>query len=323
MRWPGFARITTFPEERGPTVVHCVSQYALADVARDLRRDQLATTSFMHGRLDDHPDDRRIVEALLRHPELIPKIVTTTLAMRRELIVRGIAADRVVRIPLGVDPRIFVPPSPATRAAVRAELGVPDRHIAIGSFQKDGDGWGEGENPKWIKGPDAFCDAVGLLARHRPVHVVLTGPARGYVKNRLAAAGISFSHRYPPDLAGVARLYHALDLYLVASRVEGGPLAIVESWATRTPLVTTDVGMAPDICRDGVNALVRPIDDVVGLADACEQVLGDPAATVARLDRGQSDAIAHDWRQLARLHCELVYEPLLKRLGVDTGSPEQ
>jgi glycosyltransferase involved in cell wall biosynthesis len=317
-RWPGFARVTTSLDGRGPTLAHCVSQYAVADLVPRLRADQLATTSFMHGRLDEHSEDRRILDALLRHSDMFPMVITTTEAMRTDLIARGIAEMRTVRIPLGVDLRLFTPARAEMRAAVRAELGIPESRFAIGSFQKDGDGWGDGDNPKWIKGPDVFCDTMEILARRLPIFVVLTGPARGYVKKRLSAAGIPFSHSYPAELTGMAKFYHALDLYLVASRVEGGPLAIVESWATRTPLVTTAVGMAPDICVDGANALVRPLEDAAGLAYACEMALVDKSATALRLDRAQRDVLAHDWPALADRHCRLVYAPLLRRLGVET-----
>ena len=40
-------------------------------------------------------------------------------------------------------------------------------------------------NPKLIKGPDVFCDVIERLAKDLPVHVLLSGPSRGYVKARL------------------------------------------------------------------------------------------------------------------------------------------
>mgnify|MGYP003754004309 FL=1 len=41
-------------------------------------------------------------------------------------------------------------------------------------------------------------------------------------------------------------MYSCLDLYLVTSRVEGGPLAIPECAATRTPILSHYVGLAQD-----------------------------------------------------------------------------
>ena len=42
-------------------------------------------------------------------------------------------------------------------------------------------------------------------------------------------------------------LYNILNLYIVASRVEGGPQAILECALTKTPIISTDVGIASEI----------------------------------------------------------------------------
>ena len=42
-------------------------------------------------------------------------------------------------------------------------------------------------------------------------------------------------------------LYNCLDLYIVASRVEGGPQAIIECALSKTPIISTDVGVAKEI----------------------------------------------------------------------------
>ena len=42
-------------------------------------------------------------------------------------------------------------------------------------------------------------------------------------------------------------LYNILDIYIVSSRVEGGPQAIVESATTKTPIISSDVGVASQI----------------------------------------------------------------------------
>ena len=49
------------------------------------------------------------------------------------------------------------------------------------------------------------------------------------------------------SLAELNELYNCLDLYLVSSRVEGGPRAVFEAGITKTPIISTDVGIASDI----------------------------------------------------------------------------
>ena len=45
-------------------------------------------------------------------------------------------------------------------------------------------------------------------------------------------------------------MYNACDLYVVGSRCEGGPQAILECAATKTPIVSTDVGIASEILSE-------------------------------------------------------------------------
>ena len=39
-------------------------------------------------------------------------------------------------------------------------------------------------------------------------------------------------------------LYNSLDLYIVSSRIEGGPQAIFEAGLSKTPIISTNVGAA-------------------------------------------------------------------------------
>ena len=45
----------------------------------------------------------------------------------------------------------------------------------------------------------------------------------------------------------INELYNILNLYIVASRYEGGPQSILECSLTRTPIISTDVGIASEI----------------------------------------------------------------------------
>ena len=49
------------------------------------------------------------------------------------------------------------------------------------------------------------------------------------------------------DFEILNELYNCLDLYIVSSRIEGGPQAILECGVTKTPVISTDVGVASEI----------------------------------------------------------------------------
>jgi glycosyltransferase involved in cell wall biosynthesis len=148
--------------------------------------------------------------------------------------------------------------------------------VVIGSFQKDGVGWGNGDEPKLIKGPDIFLKVIEKLRHDIPnLFVLLSGPSRGYVKKGLDAMGVPYRHEYLSEYKDVSRLYDALDLYLITSREEGGPKACLESMAKGVPLVTTEVGQCRDLVIAGKNAMMAPIEDVESLYGLSLKVLRD------------------------------------------------
>ena len=76
------------------------------------------------------------------------------------------------------------------------------------------------------------------------LQVLLAGWRRQYVIGRLEKAGIKYQYFERPDLSVVNNLYNCLDLYIVSARTEGGPQSIVECAANKTPIISTDVGIA-------------------------------------------------------------------------------
>ena len=241
-----------------------------------------------------------------RHPEL-DRVQVTNRGMEALVLSTGIAREKVHRIPIGIDVEAFGPRGTASRVAARARLGLPDGAFVVGSFQKDGVGWGVGSEPKLIKGPDVLLDVVARLIGEAPeLYVLLTGPARGYVRAGLERLGVPYRHVLLPDVESVAEAYHAVDVCLVTSRDEGGPRAVLEAMATRVPLVTTRVGQAADLVRHGENAWMVEPEDVDGLvgwtlhvAEASAAELG-PVLDAGRLlaEATSYEALQPRWRAL-------------------------
>jgi glycosyltransferase involved in cell wall biosynthesis len=215
-------------------------------------------------------------EQFRRHHAQIARVQVTHPKMRSLLLETGIAPEKVHTILLGVDSAAFLPPSPEQWRTARARLGIPPGAVVIGSFQKDGHGWGDGFEPKMIKGPDVFLDAVTLLKASVPeLFVLLSGPARGFVRRGLDTAGIPHAHTMVNSHREVPALFHALDAYIVASRQEGGPKAILESMASGVPIVSTRVGQAPQLIRHGENGWLADVGDAEALARFTGQALDD------------------------------------------------
>ncbi len=130
---------------------------------------------------------------------------------------------------------------------LRNKYKFNDEQYLVGSFQRDSEG-SNPDLPKLIKGPDQFMTIVKHLNKIKPnLSVVLTGKRRNYIINELKKEKINFSYFEMVDISKLNELYNLLDLYIVSSRVEGGPQAIVECGITKTPIISTNVGIAGDI----------------------------------------------------------------------------
>lgn len=255
------------------------------------------------------PRDPRL--ALIRNAQQnIRSIHTSCEFTKRILIDAEIDPDTIVVIPLGVDTSSFTPATKEQKQAVRKRLGIAPDRMVIGSFQKDGVGWGEGLEPKLIKGPDVLVSTIAQLKPYNPL-VLLTGPARGFVKKRLDELGVDYLHNYFQDSRELPTMYHALDLYLITSRVEGGPLSLLESWASGVPVVSTRVGMVPDIARDNETALLADVEDVHTLAHHVERLHGDPTLVKQLTTQALNEVVSYSWDNIARRYFAELYRPLL------------
>lgn len=257
------------------------------------------------------PDDPRIPLV----PEMLPIVDmwhTACRITRDKLIALGVPEDKIRVIPLGVRTDIFQPALPGEVHKIRRALRIPENHTVIGSFQKDGVGWGEGLEPKLVKGPDVFCDVVERLSEKYPVFVLLTGPARGYVKKRLTKAGIPFRHDMLEKTNDLPTYYKALDIYLITSREEGGPMSILESMASGVPLVSTRTGMAPDLVENEFSGLLVNVGDTEGIVRQAERLLRTLTLSKTISQKAVESARKFQWKNISTLYYQNLYKPLMK-----------
>jgi glycosyltransferase involved in cell wall biosynthesis len=110
------------------------------------------------------------------------------------------------------------------------------------------------------------------------------------------------------------KLYHALDLYLVTSREEGGPLAILESLATGTPIVSTKVGLAPDLINHAWNGYLTETEDIDALVDNAANLIASRNNQQNIIENGLKSIKPYDWPIIASRYYDEVYFPILQGL---------
>ena len=130
---------------------------------------------------------------------------------------------------------------------LRKKYNINFETYLVGSFQRDTEG-SDLLSPKLSKGPDIFIEIIeNLHSKHRNLKVLLAGKRRQFVINELEKRGIEYFYYEMADFKVLNELYNLLDLYVVSSRVEGGPQSIIECSLTKTPIISTNVGIAPEI----------------------------------------------------------------------------
>jgi glycosyltransferase involved in cell wall biosynthesis len=220
------------------------------------------------------PDPR--LDGLLAR--LAAAIVANSGATAARLLGRPRATAKLAIVPNGVDLARFAP-GPAD-LGLRESLGLDAYTPVVGYFGRLEHG----------KGVDVLIDAAARLQGKLPPTVLLfvgDGPLHEALVARAAAAGL------PACFAGhrddVPALLRLCAVTVLPSREEAFGRVLIEAMATGVPVVASHVGGIPEVCIDGVTALLVPPEDVDALAVAIALTLTDEAATQARIQAARAD----------------------------------
>lgn len=167
------------------------------------------------------------------------------ISLETKAILKKITDKPIYYLPLWVNQNIWF--YIKDKDKLRNKYLIPKEDFLIGSFQRDTEG-SDLISPKLLKGPDIFIQIVkNIFAQNKNLRIILTGTRRQYVISELKKLNIPFNYFEMADFEMTNELYNILDLYLITSRVEGGPQALVECGQTMTPIISTNVGIASQI----------------------------------------------------------------------------
>jgi glycosyltransferase involved in cell wall biosynthesis len=305
-------KLLAHPYLSNSKVYHFGSQYMWESWENKLFKKEKVALTFFHGKKTDSFLANRNIEYLIRNQHKLSKVIVSFSEMENRMISWGIDHSKIIKIPIGVDLNQFKPvTSEESRAKLQKQYNLPNGYKFLGSFQKDGEGWGQGLNPKLIKGPDLLVESLLKINKKVPIFVILSGPSRGYVINRLKELKIPYIHVYFEDFGKIAELYKLLDLYLVTSREEGGPKGLIESLASGCPVVTTPVGMSADLKLDDKVSLRVDDFEVEKIAKSAIKILEQQINSIQRQEL--RDLVSGlSWDDIAMLHYNKIYKPMLE-----------
>ncbi len=141
------------------------------------------------------------------------------------------------------------------------------------------------------KAPDTMVDVAGRVVRQRPetVFVVIgDGPMMPDMERWIAERGLTGSFRMLGSRSDVHRLLPGLNVFLLTSRHEGLPRALLEALAAGVPAVTTNVGGISELLDGRRNGVLCPSGDAACLAASVIRLIDSPALVHSLMEQVDS-----------------------------------
>ena len=155
------------------------------------------------------------------------------------------------------------------------------------------------------KGLDVLIAALPLLsgaAAAWPVTLVGDGPERGTLQQQAQDLGVSDRLQFMGFRPDPERFLADAAVFVLPSRFEGMPNALLEAMAAGLAVVVTDASPGPlEVVEPGVSGLVVPSDDPVALAAAMHELAVDPERCRRMGAAARARIASLDWPQLEPL----------------------
>lgn len=272
-----------------PDVVHTHSSKAgIIGRAAAHAEKAPAIVHTIHG-LAFHPYQSRLVHAGYVAAEKwaarrCDRIACVADAMSRQALAAGVGrAEQYQTVYSGMEIGPFLE-SPAHREATRAELGLNDEDVAIGTVARLAE----------LKGHDDLLEALGPALRQRP-HLKLLWVGDGWWRERLEqkvrqmrlTQQVVITGLVPPER--VPAMMSAMDLLVHPSYREGLARTLGQALLSGVPIVSYDCDGAGEVCIDGRTGRLAPTGDIEALRSATMWMIDHPAEARAMAQAGRED----------------------------------
>jgi glycosyltransferase involved in cell wall biosynthesis len=224
------------------------------------------------------------IEALLSRLGLV---VVPSRAVADFLVSRGLDRRRLRVVPNGIDVRRREP-APAREPLVVGTAGILEHR----------------------KGMDTLIEACARAAKPVQLEVFGDGSLRSALEDQ--AARFDVAAVFHGAVADVRDRLPDLDVFVLPSRDENLPMALLEAMAAALPVIATRVGGVPELVEDGRSGLLIEPDAPEELARAIDALAADEE-TRARLARAAAQRVADRFSDEAMAGgIVAVYEELVK-----------
>lgn len=213
---------------------------------------------------------RRAYRTVLRESNMIMVNISTTSADAYSSWLGTHQPIKVIRN--GFDPISVTVPASRDATEFRRGLGIGDDSPVVGTVMRFA--------PE--KDPVLWLQTAAIIAAARPdVHFILNGYGHGDIATQLRALGdrLGLTDRLhmPADIVEVGLVYDATTVFLMTSRTEATPNALIEAQACGIPVIAPAVGGIAEAMLDQITGAIVRVRSADALAAAVLAVLNDPS----------------------------------------------
>ncbi|MDE6734269.1 MAG: glycosyltransferase [Desulfovibrio sp.] len=223
--------------------------------------------------------------------------------------------ESVAYCPNGLDPEVYLNAVPQRPGALRESLDIPPSApllLTLCRFSPE-------------KAPETMLDIFARVrARHPDARYAIAGAGMtgdGEMGAMVRARALDGAVHLLGVRSDVAALLSCADVFLLPSRFEGFPNAVMEAMAVGLPVVGSNVGGMPDLVRHGVDGFLHEAKDAAGMAESVSQLLDDAEARGCLGENARQRVL--DEFSLKKLGDRVIarYEELLAIAGADARAP--
>ncbi len=232
--------------------------------------------------------------------DAVDRVLCVSEGARRSYAEAGVPDEKLCVVRNGIPE----PVAGSDGLGVRHRLGLaPDALVAltVGRFTEQ-------------KGYDVLLDSVPAVLDHVPETRFLwvgDGPLWAETSYEVARRGLGEQVLLPGRRSDVPDLMAAADLFVLPSRFEGLPLAVLEALAARLPVVATRVVGTKEAVLDGETGWLVPPENAVALAVTVITALQDAGLRHRRAEAARADFEARWTARRMADDTAAVYDDLL------------
>jgi glycosyltransferase involved in cell wall biosynthesis len=218
-----------------------------------------------HGVIDGFPRWRQWIHTFIVN-HMADAVIAVSAKMKDQAALEGIPSEHVIVIQNGIEP---VSLEGVEGSEVRKEAGLDEKDIFLISVGR----------LVYQKAHQVLVSAMPLVLSEFPhvkVGICGDGILRSQLEIQINELGLAQNVKLLGKSEHIARFLSIADIFVLPSRWEGLPIALLEAMSAGLPVVATAVEGVDEAVVKGEHGLLVAVEDINGLAQAILQLLRDP-----------------------------------------------